>query len=177
MIRKLKNNTVLFTSILVMVLILILVYVLINNKNNSIKEFSNDYYKFKYDTTWNVKDNNKEVILTHKKTKGKINISYKELDTYLIDVELKDMISDVIYEVEKQNKDYKLLNKLYNEKYNRYELLYEGDNKQCLIYIIKQDNMLVFIYYNNLSKYFDITLDGFDTVSNTLKIFSGERLD
>ena len=178
MIGKLKNNIILITSIIVMIIVLLLVYFLINNnKKTDTKIFKNDYYSFTYDTTWELTDNKKEVILNHNNKKSTITITHKELDTYLIDIELKDMISDVIYEVEKQNKDYKLLNKQYNEKYDRYELLYEKNKEQSLVYIIKQDNMLVFLYYNSLSETFDITLDGFDTISNTLKIKSGERID
>ncbi len=177
MIKKLKDNVILFASIIVMILVLLLIYFLVNNKKNYIKDFKNDYYTFNYDTTWKLNNKNKKIILNHNNENSKITITCKELDTYLIDTKLKDMISDIIYEIEKQNEDFKLLNKQYNEQYDRYELLYEKDKEQSLVYIIKQDNMLVFLYYNSLSKYFDITLDGLDTVSNSLKIKSGERLD
>ena len=177
MIRKLKNNIILYMSIIVVILVLILLYLLITNREDNTVKFKNDYYSFTYDTTWELTDKKKQVILKHNNKKSIITITCKELNTYLIDANLKDMISDVIYEVEKQNKDYKLLNKQYNEKYDRYELLYENGEEQSLVHITKKDNLLVFSYYNSLSKYFDITLDGFDTVSNTLIIKSGERLD
>ncbi len=178
MIRKLKNNIVFFTSIIVMIIVLLLVYIIVNNtKKNTTKVFKNDYYSFTYDTTWKVNDKKSIIKLTHNNDNSKITITRKELDTYLIDVSLEDMISDVIYEVEKQNKDYKLINKQYNEQYNRYELLYEKDTEECLVYIVKKDNYLVFMYYNSLLKYFDITLDGFDSLSNSINIISGERLD
>ena len=178
MIRKLKNNIVLFSSIVVMIVVLLLVYILVNNnKKNMTKVYKNDYYSFVYDTTWKVKDNKDIIVLNHNNKNSKITITRKELDTYLIDVSLEDMISDIIYEVEKQNEDYKLINKQYNEKYNRYELLYENDTEECLVYILKKDNVLVFMYYNSLLKYFDITLDAFDSLSNDIYIVNGERLD
>ena len=71
----------------------------------------------------------------------------------------------------------KHIEKIINETFDIIDKLYEKNQEQSLVYIIKQDNMLVFLYYNSLSKYYDITLDGFDTISNTLKIKSGERID
>ncbi len=172
---KFKNKSLYIVGIAVLVLVLILTYFITKNKGNIIKKYKNDYYSFKYDSTWNIHENKNSTILSHKKTGGKITITYKELDTYLIDVDLKDIISDVIYEVEKQNKGFKLINKSNNEN-GSFELLYEKDDEESLVYIYKQDNVLLFIYYNTDSKYFDITMESYDLIVSNLKVYSGEKL-
>ena len=174
---KIKNKLLLFWTIIIIVLLLslIAIYIVVSSKKNSVKEYKKDYYSFKYDTTWKIKDNKNSTILTHKSNNGKIVISYKVLDTYLIDIDLKNIISDIIYEVEKQNKDYTLINKNSNED-GSYNLLYEKEKEECLVHIYKQDNIILFVYYNNSSKYFDITMDSFEEVLNSIKVYSGEKM-
>ena len=55
------------------------------------------------------------------------------------------------------------------------EYLYEKDDDQVLVNIYKKDNVLVILYYNALSKYFDIVLDSADTIIDSLEIYSGEK--
>lgn len=172
---KFKNKSLYIVGIIVLVLILIITYFITKSGNYVIKNYKNNYYSFKYDSTWNIYDKNKSTYLFHKRSNSKINISYKVLDTYLIDVKLKDIISDIIYEIEKQNKDYKLINKQYKDN-KSYELLYEKDEEECLVYIYKQDNIIVFVYYNADSKYFDLTMDSYDLIIDSLKVYSGEKI-
>ena len=170
-----KSNLVpiLILALVLVVLIIFLVHVLGVKE----KKYKNDYYSFTYNTTWKLEEDDKDTILTHKKSKGKITVTYKVLDTYLIDVRLKDIISDLIYDIEQQNKGYKLINKELNQETGNYKLLYEKDDEQCLINIIKKDTVIVFVYYNTQNKYFDITMDNLDTIIDSLKIYSGEKIN
>ena len=170
---KFKDRLLLITSIVVFIIVCIMIF-FFNNGNLNIKKFKNNYYSFKYDSAWKLKNNKEEVILTHQKSKGKITITYKLLDTYIIDLKIKDILNDLNYEIEKQNKDYKLINREYNEEDDSYKLLYEKDKEECLVNIFKKDNVLLIVYYNSSTKYFDITMDSLDIILNTLVIYSGE---
>ncbi len=172
---KFKNKMVCITSIIVLILVLVLIYFITSNIRKDIKEYKNNYYSFKYDSTWKINKKGNITSLINKRSKGKITITYKELDTYLIDVDIKDIISDITYEVEKQNKGYNLVNRSINDN-GSYEFLYEKDKEECLVYIYKQDNILLFVYYNTKSKYFDITLDSLETIINSIKVYSGEKM-
>ena len=172
---RLKNKSLYYIGIVVLILVLIITYFITSRSTKTIKDYKNEYYSFKYDSTWDISVEKDATYLIHKVSKGKIYVTYKKLDTYLIDVKLKEIISDVIYEVEKQNKGYELINKSTNDN-GSYELLYEKDNEECLVYIYKQDNILLFVYYNTNNKYFDITMDGYELIVDNLKIYSGEKM-
>ena len=172
---KLKNKSLYIIGIIVLIIVLVITYFVTRGGIKTVKEYKNDHYSFKYDSTWELSEKKDSTYLLHKTSKGKINVTYKVLDTYLIDVNLKDIISDIIYEVEKQNKGYELINKSSNDN-GSYELLYEKDNEESLVYIYKQDNILLFVYYNTDNKYFDITMDTYDLIINNLKVFSGEKM-
>ena len=174
---KLKNKMLYLwgSVILFLLLILILTYFIVKGNKVGINTYKNDYYTFRYDSTWKLSNKKDTTYLTHKSSKGEISITYKKLDTYLIDVDLKDIISDITYEIEKQNKGYKLINRSNNEN-GSYELLYEKDNEESLVYIYKQDNIILFIYYNTSNTYFDITMESYEIVKNSIKVYSGEKM-
>ena len=172
---KLKNKTLFIVGILVLLMVLIITYYLTNNTIYDVKEYKTSYYSFKYDTSWKLSSEKNYTKLIHKKSKGKITVSYKVLDTYLIDVELKDFISDLVYEIDKQNDGYDLINKKANDS-GSYELLYEKDEEECLVFIYKQDNIIMFVYYNTDTNYFDVTMDSYELIVNSLKVYSGEKV-
>ena len=69
---KIKNKLLLFWTIIIIVLLLslIAIYIVVSSKKNSVKEYKKDYYSFKYDTTWKIKDNKNSTVLTRKTKKG-----------------------------------------------------------------------------------------------------------
>ena len=145
--KKIKEKWKIILFIIVLILSLLIVILYFNSKKVELKNYQNDYYKIKYDTTWNLKNNK----LEHKKSKSRIKVNYKVLDQSYIDIELKDIINDLLYSIEKQNKDYeKIMQK-------------------------KIDNVLLFITFNADSEYFDILIDNVETILNSVEIYSGER--
>ena len=138
------------------------------------KEYSNDSYSIKYDTTWKVTDK-KELSLEHRKSKSTFNIVVKELESNYYDTKLKDIIKDIIYDVESQNEEFKLINIEENisDKYEGFSYLYEKGNEQVLVNIYKKDNKLILAYYSASNEYFDIVLDSVDNMFNSLEIKSG----
>jgi len=128
-------------------------------------------FKVDYDSTWKLiyKD---EFTLKHKKTGSIINIQSKELEEKYVDTSLKYLIDDIVYSIEEQNKDYKLINISddVNTEYEAYSYLYEKDMEQVLVNVYKKGNRLVIAYYMADSDVYDIVLDSVDTIFASLKI-------
>lgn len=170
--KKIKEKWKIILFIIVLILSLLVVILYFNSKKVELKNYQNDYYKIKYDTTWNLKNNK----LEHKKSKSRIKVNYKVLDQSYIDIELKDIINDLLYSIEKQNKDYKkIMQKKIDNPYEGYQVLYEDNDVQSLVTIYKKDNVLLFITFNADSEYFDILIDNVETILNSVEIYSGER--
>lgn len=170
--KKIKEKWKIILFIIVLILSLLMVILYFNSKKVELKNYQNDYYKIKYDTTWNLKNNK----LEHKKSKSRIKVNYKVLDQSYIDIELKDIINDLLYSIEKQNKDYKkIMQKKIDNPYEGYQVLYEDNDVQSLVTIYKKDNVLLFITFNADSEYFDILIDNVETILNSVEIYSGER--
>lgn len=170
--KKIKEKWKIILFIIVLILSLLIEILYFNSKKVELKNYQNDYYKIKYDTTWNLKNNK----LEHKKSKSRIKVNYKVLDQSYIDIELKDIINDLLYSIEKQNKDYeKIMQKKIDNPYQGYQVLYEDNDVQSLVTIYKKDNVLLFITFNADSEYFDILIDNVETILNSVEIYSGER--
>lgn len=170
--KKIKEKWKIILFIIVLILSLLIVILYFNSKKVELKNYQNDYYKIKYDTTWNLKNDK----LEHKKSKSMIKVTYKVLDQSYIDIELKDIINDLLYSIEKQNKDYeKIMQKKVDNPYQGYQVLYEDNDVQSLVTIYKKDNVLLFITFNADSEYFDILIDNVETILNSVEIYSGER--
>lgn len=170
--KKIKEKWKIILFIIVLILSLLIVILYFNSKKVELKNYQNDYYKIKYDTTWNLKNDK----LEHKKSKSRIKVNYKVLDQSYIDIELKDIINDLLYSIEKQNKDYKkIMQKKIDNPYEGYQVLYEDNDVQSLVTIYKKDNVLLFIIFNADSEYFDILIDNVETILNSVEIYSGER--
>lgn len=170
--KKIKEKWKIILFIIVLILSLLIEILYFNSKKVELKNYQNDYYKIKYDTTWNLKNNK----LEHKKSKSMIKVNYKVLDQSYIDIELKDIINDLLYSIEKQNKDYeKIMQKKIDNPYEGYQVLYEDNDVQSLVTIYKKDNVLLFITFNADSEYFDILIDNVETILNSVEIYSGER--
>ena len=170
-----KNNTlnILMPILFAIITLLMIVY---NVRDNQIKvlEYSNDNISLKYDSTWRV--NNEDYFsIEHKKSDSTFKILVKELDSNYYDTSLKDLIKDVIYDIEKQNEGFNLINIEDNitDKYDGYSYLYENQEEQVLVNVYKKDNKLVIAYYCASNEYYDIVLDSVDTILNSLEIKSG----
>jgi hypothetical protein len=124
-----------------------------------------------YDSTWKL-INKDEFMLKHKKTGSIISIQSKILEDSYVDTELKYLIQDIMYSIEQQNKDYKLINMSDEAKsdYEVYSYLYEKDMEQVLINVYKKGSKLVIAYYQADSEVYDIVLDSVDTIFASLRI-------
>ena len=171
-----KEKWKILVFVLVLLVITGIIYFVVRKVSFSKNEYKGTYYKVVYDDTWKSKVEDGNLTLKHKKSKGTIDIYYKVLDNSLIDTNLEDIISDILTSLNEQNKGYKLISKVYNnEKYDSFQVMYETEKDQSMVNIYKQDNILIFIVYNNSVEYFDIVLDSVDSIIDSLEIYSGER--
>lgn len=128
-------------------------------------------FKVEYDSSWKLVYGN-EFMLKHKKTNSVINIQSKKLEDKFIDTDLKYLIDDIIYSIEEQNKDYKLI-KISNDvntEYQAFSYLYEKNKEQVLVNVYKNHGTLVIAYYEADSEVYDIVLDSVDTILSSLRI-------
>lgn len=128
--------------------------------------YENDFLAFHYDTTWKVKSGKNEVILQHKR--GKIRFQEKDLGEDFIEIELKNIIKDVVYNIEEQNEDYKLIDSRIFD--TSFAYLYENQDCNVLVRVYKLDEKLVVGYFEADINYFDILLDSVEEIFNSLKI-------
>ena len=149
------------------VIALLAAYVIISSKVRIIT-VSNANFRVSYDTTWRVKDKKDQLYLVHKKTKSELKIQCKVLEDNYIDTNLSDLIDDIIFGIEEQNEDYVLINR--EESNSVYSFLYENNDKQVLVRIIKKDNKVIIAYYEAESKYYDIVLDSVEIILDSLEI-------
>ena len=128
-------------------------------------------FSVQYDASWKVKNGN-GLLLEHRKTGSILNIQSKKIDENYIDTELKYLINDIMYSIEEQNKDYKLINVDDNisDNYEAFSYLYEKEKEQVLVNVYKYDDTIVVAYYEADSAYYDIVLDSVDTILNSLEI-------
>ncbi len=168
--------TILITLFMVIVGVLIcFMYRYINNKNQ-IHEISNNNYSFQYDNTWKFdKSNELETSLIHKKSKSKMEIKISELEDEIQYRTIDEIFDSLLYNIQKQNNNYKLIykeqTKITNQDIDGYKILFETDENQASIYLYKQGNRLVIFTYEATYEYFDILLDSVNNIiySFTLK--------
>lgn len=165
--------------VLIIIISLIITYGISYSFRVTFKEYNDDNFSVKYDSTWKVEDDVDQLKLQHKKTDSVVRIQTKVLSSIYNDVSLDNIINDIMNSIESQNVNYKLINRMDNptEEYESYSYLYERGMIQVMVNVYKKDNKLVIVYYESNSEYFDIVLDSVDTLLSTLKIYTGERVN
>ena len=156
--------------VLIISLLLLISIVIMSNNMKNIKDYSNDLYSLKYDSTWKIKSkNNYDLELEHKKTKSSLTFKYKKIDDSYIDTKLDVIITDIMKSIELQNKEFLAIGEVKNEN-GYFSYLYENDNEQVLITVIKKDANLFIVYYNALFENFDIVLDSVEEIIDSMML-------
>ena len=158
------------TTILIVVILGIVTILLYPQLNNNIKQrnYKDNNYSFKYDSTWKLVKNQKDYIeLKHNKN-GNIKIYLVELKQENKYLPINDLIEEIIYRLDNTNKQYKLIaqqeTKITKQKFPGYKLLYESKNSQTLIYTYKNSDKLIVISYEADNEHFDILLDSVNNI-------------
>lgn len=175
-----KKNRVLIILIIFIIVITCIGFLVffIKNKNKKLEkiEYSNNIYKFVYDNSWKMKENNGIVTLYNNETSSEFKVYYKELEKQYIVDKINNFIDNIKIQLQDENASYSLIYEgkatVTEKEYDVYQLLYENDNNETLITVIKRNDKLFIIQYTAENKYFDMLLDN---VKNML--WSFEILD
>lgn len=166
----LNKYKILLLVILITITVGIVTYVIyINISNTKIKNINKDNYSFQYDNTWKItKQEQLEIKLLHKKSDSQLDIRITELKDEMQYKTLDEIFDNLLYNIQEQNKDYKLLykenTKITKNNINGYKLLFEADETQVAIYFYKQGNKLIAFTYEATYSYFDILLDSVNSI-------------
>lgn len=167
-IDKLKKYKLIIIIALIIVIIGTTLIFTLNGKNVDMYAFNNNYYDFNYDKTWQVKDKSDLSVSLNNKDKASLNIELINIDDEYKYSDLSDIIDDLLYTINSQNSNYKLISKKEDKvtklEYSGYKLLYENDESQAMITILKSGDKVVVFNYEALNKYFDILLDSVQNI-------------
>ena len=163
-----KKNVKLIILLTLLLLTLIIVVLIITRHKHKAYEVNEINYSLKYDSTWKIAEKEDlEISLIHKKSKSKLDIKIIELDEMQYK-SLDELFSSFLYNLQEQNKDYKLIyrekSKFTKNNVEGYKTLFESDEGQTSIYFYKQGNKLVTFIYEATFDYFDILLDNVNTI-------------
>ncbi len=131
------------------------------------KEYKNDYYSISYDGSWYIKEKEEnKLVLSH--GKGNISFDIVPLSEDRIYLDIDSLIDDIKYDIEKNNKNYKLLNKeksyITKNQFVGYVYLYENNKNDVKVCVYKDSKYIVIITYEANSKYFDMLLDSANNI-------------
>jgi len=160
-----KRNPIKIYIILIAALIItsiVLISIIVVNKNK-INVYDTTAFKVTYDNNWLLnKKNNNSLSLVHR-SGSTFNIEITYLQSKYRRTDLSVLIEDILEKIEKDNPNYKLVNKekgyASNKKYDSYKYLYETTNYQVLIEIGKKNDKIFVITYIAQHVHFDILLD------------------
>jgi len=178
--RKYKLAIVIGLSIIVVGLIGIILFLTLGN-NSSIKEYKNNNYIVKYDNSWKINSKEDNLIILEHERGSKLSIEIIELQEEYKFSNMEDMLDELLYDIETQNKDFKLLYKekdsITKNKYEGYRMLYENADSQAMVVVAKKSDKLIMFTYEAKNNYFDILLDSvqniiydFDTVEEKFDV-------
>jgi len=172
-LKKYKVAIICLLFILVISAIAMLI-ILKSNSSYEMKQYDNEIFKIKYDSTWKIdKEEKNRVNLKHNKNSN-LNIELITLDDKYEFTSVDNLIDDLVKDIEKQNSDYKLLTKEKDEitksKLNGYKLLYEKEENQVLLQIVKKQKELIFFNFESSNEYFDLLLDSVQNIVYNFEI-------
>ncbi len=164
LLKEYKLSLIIAIGIMIVMIGVISIFLI---KDIKVRTYANDYYRFKYDETWKIKTK-KESTIDLTNNKSSLHIEIMKLNNEEKYNDLNSMIDNLIYQINKQNKDYNLItkqeSKVTKKEIAGYKLLYENKNQQALITIYKDNDKLVIFNYESSDKYFDILLDSVQNI-------------
>lgn len=169
MIKKIFNILKKYKSILIPALIIILIgiivlFIVLNSINNSnLKTVDKESYSFKYDKSWKIKEAEEDTITLKHNSDSEIEIQIIKLNSEYEYFSIDELIDEILYNIENENAEYKLLSKkndtITKYQFKGYKMLYENKDNQVMVTTFKKSDKLVIINYKAKIEYFDILLD------------------
>lgn len=170
--NKYKLSIIICCTITIIGVILILLF---NNFNNiKIKEYENNNYYLKYDNSWKIKKKESKSITLKHSNNGLVKIDIIDLSDNARYLTIDEVVDEVIFNIEKRNKEYKLLSKrkedISKNKISGYRMVYENKDRNVLNSFYKTSDKLVMFTFESKIAYFDILLDSVSSIINSFQI-------
>lgn len=164
--KKYKIAIIIALSILLIGILCLILFNILSSKSIALNEKN---YNLKYDSSWKVKEKKDNYIsLNHKSSKSLLKIEIITLDKEYKYTYIDDLIDEIIYNVDEQNKNYKLISKQKDTftkyEFKGYKLLYETEAEQTMIMTFKKSDKLIVASYEAKNKYFDMLLDSVQNI-------------
>lgn len=173
-----KYRMAILIVLCIIILGIIIIFLLTDKNNVTIKEFKNDYYSFKYDSSWKLEDNKDSYVKLKHNEDSYLEINIVDLVEEYKYAKIDEILDSFIYEIGNQNASYNLLSKQKNNitknNYEGYKLLYEYDDSEVMVVIAKKNsNLLVFTFKSSID-FFDILLDSVQSIIYEFTILDKE---
>ncbi|MBQ7136712.1 MAG: hypothetical protein IJO43_01890 [Bacilli bacterium] len=173
-LKKYKLSILIATIILILGLIVLMIILAVTTKGVGLKDFTNDNYKFEYDSTWSIKSEEEQKVVLCHENDSKLEIEIVKLEDQYKYSQITELIDELTYDISEQNKKFELLNvkatKITKNKYSGYKLLYENDDSQAMIIVSKLGDKLLLFTYEAKHTYFDILLDSVQNIIYNFEI-------
>lgn len=168
-----KYILVIIVAFIILVIGSFLIVNLVYKKIN-IKIYDTEYIKFNYDSSWNILSNSDLYVKLENKNKGIINIELLQLDDNYKYEKLDQILDNLLFDINEQNKNYNLIFKkditLTNKLLDGYEVLYETNDSEVMLSIAKNENYLIMFVFEADNKYFDMLLDSVQNIIYNFEI-------
>lgn len=174
-LEKNKKRLLIFFLVIIILIGIGMFVILESNLNNKIHNINEEKYSLEYDNTWKVVSKNEnDIELIHKKSKSELNIKINELKDEYQYKTLTEISDYLLYNIQEQNKEYKLIykenSKITKNSIDAYKVLFETEDSQVAMYYFKQENNIIVITYETTFDYFDILLDSVNSIIYSLNI-------
>lgn len=169
------NRGIKIKVLIITVLVLIAsIFIFIIISDPGIRKYENDDFGITYEKNWSVEKKDKSSVTFKHKSNSKYVIKLIDLEGEHRRDELSVIIEDVLVQVEKDNPNYRLVNKeqttISKNAYEAYRYLYENDDLQSMITICKKNDKVFIINYIAEHVKFDILLDSVEEMTWNFEI-------
>lgn len=164
-----KNKKILAIIFIALAIIGSALLIILKNNKTKIKEVNETNYTLQYDNTWKIaKEEETEIELIHKKSNSVLNIKINQIDDEYQYKTLDEIADNLLYNIQKQNKNYKLIcrekARITKNNLEAYKLLFESEDKQAVVYVYKQGVKIIAFTFEAMFDYFDILLDSVNSI-------------
>ena len=176
-----KYKMVIITAVIVLFICTCFLIVFnLFTKRVSLKKINTENYMFQYDNTWKPEEIKKNKIVLKHNSGSKITTQIIKIAGEYHYLTIDELIDDLIYNIEKENKNYKFISKkqakITKYQFSGYKLLYENKKEQVMLNLYKKSDKLILIKYEAKNNYFDILLDSVHNIIYNLNI-KDEKFD
>ena len=173
-LEKRKKLLITIFSTFMFAIIVLIVWIILFKNTSRINVYEDSRLKFKFDSSWTLSRSNSDNISLVHKTKSFIDIKISKLLSNNLNDNMESFADEVKFDIKKQNSSYKLIKEdqkiVSKNMYIAYRMLYESDDTQCLVVILRKDDYLFIVNYTSKDEYFDILLNNFEVILSSFEL-------